>query len=160
MFSKLEDWNNRVTGLPDILINYLDRKFRKDREELKPMYVLNWVNVFVNGYSYVPDEEDYWQTISEFMKKRGGDCEDFQLAKFQMLVEYFNFEANQFKLFLVWDTKKNNAHAILVCDINNGQLVLDNQVRKVTQWHELNGGRYIPLFAFNMETLEEVELDQ
>ena len=151
-FTKLNSWNKRRNGLPGILVRYLDKKFlNKDYDQ---MYILNWVNVFINGYTYMPDKWDYWKTIVEFIASRGGDCEDKQLAKFEILVYYFGFKPKDFKLWLVYDKQEAKAHAILSFD----NLILDNQVRSILPVESLIETRYDPLFVFNMETLEEVEL--
>ena len=50
------------------------------------------INLVVNGFRYAPDiettgEEDHWDTPLEFVARGAGDCEDFAIAKYFMLLE-------------------------------------------------------------------------
>ena len=50
------------------------------------------VNLVMNGFRYAPDiettgEEDHWDTPLEFVGRGAGDCEDFAIAKYFMLLE-------------------------------------------------------------------------
>jgi predicted transglutaminase-like cysteine proteinase len=50
------------------------------------------VNLMLNGLRYAPDmqttgEEDHWDTPLEFIGRGAGDCEDFAIAKYFMLLE-------------------------------------------------------------------------
>ena len=51
-----------------------------------------YVNMVMNGFRYAPDiettgEEDHWDTPLEFVARGAGDCEDFAIAKYFMLLE-------------------------------------------------------------------------
>jgi hypothetical protein len=50
------------------------------------------VNLVMNGFRYAADEqttgkEDHWDTPLEFVGRGAGDCEDFAIAKYFMLLE-------------------------------------------------------------------------
>jgi predicted transglutaminase-like cysteine proteinase len=50
------------------------------------------VNLVMNGFRYAADaettgEEDHWDTPLEFVARGAGDCEDFAIAKYFMLLE-------------------------------------------------------------------------
>jgi predicted transglutaminase-like cysteine proteinase len=78
---------------------------------------LEKVNNFFNQYDFIDDIEhwgksDYWATPIEFLATRGGDCEDFTLAK------YFTLRAlgiPDSKLFLTYvkAIRLNQAHMVL-----------------------------------------------
>lgn len=46
------------------------------------------INSHINSkFRYLTDRDDHWLTLDEFMAQGGGDCEDFALAKYQLLLE-------------------------------------------------------------------------
>ncbi len=92
------------------------------------------VNSFINTYPYVADktnwdQNDYWSTPVEFLKK-GGDCEDFAIAKFYSL-RLLGIPANRMELHIVKDVPKDQSHAVLIVDTEDGEIILDNQTSSI-----------------------------
>lgn len=108
------------------------------------------VNDLMNTLEYVGDQEnygrsDYWATPAEFMA-RGGDCEDFAIAKYAAL-KALGVPENRLRLAIVHDTVKDIPHAILVVYAENGPIILDNQIKELRS--ALQPGRYRPIFSIN-----------
>ena len=59
---------------------------------LPPSHRVGHINLVVNQFRYASDmettgEEDHWDTPLEFVARGAGDCEDFAIAKYFMLLE-------------------------------------------------------------------------
>ncbi|MYE23731.1 MAG: hypothetical protein F4Y01_07265 [Gammaproteobacteria bacterium] len=83
------------------------------------------VNRFVNNRRYSHDRprrmqgthgetrlKSHWQTLGEFLA-RGGDCEDFALAKYFLLRE-FDIPAPDMRVVVAFDRSVGEHHALLV----------------------------------------------
>jgi predicted transglutaminase-like cysteine proteinase len=108
------------------------------------------VNDYVNQSRYIEDGEnygksDYWATPIEFFS-RGGDCEDFAIAKYASL-RALGFSSDRLRIVIVQDTWKNVAHAILAVYTNGGVVILDNQNKRVETAADVD--RYQPIFSIN-----------
>jgi predicted transglutaminase-like cysteine proteinase len=108
------------------------------------------VNDYVNQVRYVEDQDnygksDYWATPVEFFS-RGGDCEDFAIAKYASL-RALGFSADQLRIAIVQDTWRNLPHAILIVYSNDGTFVLDNQDKNTETAQNVT--RYAPIFSIN-----------
>lgn len=109
------------------------------------------INDFLNQVPYVEDidnygKSDYWATPIEFLT-RGGDCEDFAIAKYASL-RALGFSTDQLRIAIVKDRKKNDImHAILVVYSDDGDFVLDNQDKQVEPMQQVS--RYEPIFSIN-----------
>jgi predicted transglutaminase-like cysteine proteinase len=108
------------------------------------------VNSYINSVRYIEDSQnyrksDYWATPAEFLV-RGGDCEDFAIAKYASL-RALGFSPDQMRIAIVQDTIKNIPHAILIVYTDNGAVVLDNQSGRVANVEAVN--RYRPIFSIN-----------
>lgn len=110
------------------------------------------VNRLMNAQPYVPDsrnwgKSDYWATPLEFLQ-RGGDCEDYAIAKYTAL-RMLGVPEQRLRIAIVHDQIKNIPHAVLVVYTNQGSLILDNQNEKALSG---NGpGRYRPIFSINRQ---------
>ena len=110
------------------------------------------VNTFMNARPYITDSRnwgktDYWATPLEFLQ-RGGDCEDYAIAKYTAL-KMLGVPENRLRIAIVQDQIKNIPHAVLIVYTDEGTLVLDNQNKKA-----LSGdapGRYRPIFSINRQ---------
>lgn len=121
-----------------------DLRGRSAREQIEG------VNDFINSVRYIEDSQnyrksDYWATPVEFMT-RGGDCEDFAIAKYASL-RALGFSADQMRIAVVHDKVKKIHHAILVVYTEGGTFVLDNQNKKVAKADNVD--RYKPIFSLN-----------
>lgn len=111
---------------------------------------LRAVNAYFNKVRYIEDKNnwgssDYWETPAEFVS-RGGDCEDFAIAKYAAL-KSLGFSESQMRLAIVQDTWKGIPHAILIVYTSDGAKFLDNQYKDVK---EVDGfDRYRPVYSIN-----------
>lgn len=108
------------------------------------------INAFLNAIPYVEDinnysTRDYWATPDEFLA-RGGDCEDFAIAKYVSL-RALGFLPQQLRIAIVQDQVKNIPHAILVVYSGAESFVLDNQDKQVEPAALVT--RYKPIFSIN-----------
>ena len=113
---------------------------------------INEVNRYMNSIRYVEDNRNYgksdqWSTPIEFMT-RGGDCEDFAIAKYASL-RALGFSPEQLRLAIVQDKVKNIPHAILVVYDGGKSYVLDNQDKSVRDSGSIS--RYRPIFSLNSD---------
>ncbi|MCW5715056.1 MAG: transglutaminase-like cysteine peptidase [Bauldia sp.] len=88
-----------------------------------PQDLLSEVNRLVNRVRYVPDVADTWSTPTEFLR-RGGDCEDFAIAKY-LLLRQFGIPAAQMRI-VVTRPPNSEPHAILLVETAGGTVALDN----------------------------------
>jgi len=110
------------------------------------------VNKLVNKTRYIIDQRnwgksDYWATPVEFLK-RGGDCEDFAIAKYTAL-RSLGFPEERLRVAIVQDTVKNIPHAVLVAYTDEGAFILDNQIKTLVDAERK--GRYRPIFSINRQ---------
>lgn len=108
------------------------------------------VNAYYNKVRYVEDknnfgQSDYWQTPAEFTS-RGGDCEDYAIAKYTAL-KALGFDESQMRLAIVQDTWKGIPHAILIVYTSEGAKFLDNQYKTVKNVDGFT--RYRPIYSIN-----------
>lgn len=108
------------------------------------------VNALLNARPYILDnrnwgQTDYWATPVEFLR-RGGDCEDFAIAKYTAL-RALGVPEERLRLAIVHDKEKNIPHALLIVYDEGGALVLDNQVSETLAATAVT--RYRPIFSIN-----------
>lgn len=92
---------------------------------------LRYVNSAVNkAISYSEDnrnwgKSDYWANAAQSFARRAGDCEDYAIAKMQVLRAA---GVSPHKMFLVVgnDLSARASHALLVVQVADAYLVLDN----------------------------------
>lgn len=129
------------------------RQWKADLEPMKGETVgtmARKVNTLVNRHPYINDSRnwgrsDYWSTPVEFFT-RGGDCEDFAIAKYASL-RLLGVPEERLRIAIVHDKIKDMPHAILIVYAENGPLVLDNQVKDALEADTVN--RYKPIFSIN-----------
>ena len=108
------------------------------------------VNAIMNKKRYIEDADnygksDYWATPVEFFK-RGGDCEDFAIAKYTAL-RTLGVPDNRMRIAIVQDQKKNIPHAVLIVYTDTGAMILDNQIKTATKATKIK--HYKPIFSIN-----------
>lgn len=111
---------------------------------------LRLVNQFINSQKYKDDfslyrRNDHWATVAEFMEK-GGDCEDYAIAKFRALLAAGVPEQNM-RILVVEDQGLRLPHAILAVRLGKRTLILDNQTPQISPYQEKSGYRL--LYSFN-----------
>lgn len=128
----------------------------KWRQSLEPLRGLpladmaNRVNRIMNDIEYIGDnrnwgKSDYWETPVEFLT-RGGDCEDFAIAKYTSL-RALGVPDSYMRIAIVKDTQKGIPHAILIVYTEDGPMVLDNQIKSMTAASSIY--HYKPIFSIN-----------
>jgi len=118
---------------------------------------LELVNDFFNAMNFVSDEkhwgkEDYWATPVEFLASKGGDCEDYSIAKYYTLKE-MGVPEERMRITYVKALKLNQAHMVLTYYPTPDAipLVLDNlnsNILPATKRDDL-----LPVYSFNAEGL-------
>lgn len=108
------------------------------------------VNTMMNRTPYILDNQnwgqsDYWATPVEFMK-RGGDCEDFAIAKYVAL-RALGVPEERLRIAIVHDLQKDIPHAVLIVYADEGAMILDNQSSEARMADNVN--RYRPIFSIN-----------
>jgi predicted transglutaminase-like cysteine proteinase len=128
-------------------------QMRNELRDLKGLSLDNMakqVNSVMNAKPYIVDQKnwgksDYWATPVEFLT-RGGDCEDFAIAKYAAL-RAVGVPEERMRLAIVQDQVKNIPHAILIVYGESGPLFLDNQMKTVGNAATMK--RYKPIFSIN-----------
>lgn len=114
---------HRINDLQTLIIN------SKNKSTFE---IIRNVNIFFNNFNYSSDfniygVEDYWSTPYEFIGKGKGDCEDFVLAKYFLLLY---LDVSPKKLFITYVSVKNYSTAHMVLTFfdtpNSEPYVLDN----------------------------------
>jgi len=126
------------------------RNSLKKYEGLELKAMATKVNKLVNSKRYITDsrnygKSDYWATPVQFLE-RGGDCEDFAIAKYTAL-RALGVPDERLRVSIVQDTLKNIPHAVLVVYTDQGPYVLDNQIKTLVSADR--AGRYRPIYSIN-----------
>lgn len=92
------------------------------------------VNHYVNKTTYISDlnlwgEDDRWSSPEEFLE-RGGDCEDFAIAKY-FLLKAAGIPKDSMRLVMVKDTQKDLLHMVLTVAHEGNNYILDNLSNEV-----------------------------
>lgn len=131
------------------------KKLQRNLEGLKGMPLPKMaasVNNMMNQKRYISDKanygtNDYWATPVEFFQ-RGGDCEDFAIAKYTAL-RALGVPENRLRIAIVQDLQKNIPHAILIVYTDQGPMILDNQIKSAVKAEKVS--HYKPIFSINQE---------
>ncbi|PKG37534.1 transglutaminase [Psychromonas sp. Urea-02u-13] len=129
-----------------------------DNEKKDDWQKMRLVNHFFNKkISFVDDivhwkEEDYWATPFEFIGTKGGDCEDFALAKYFTL-KAMGVEPSKMRLMYVRALAINQPHMVLIYSetIDQMPLVLDNINPKILPANQRRDLK--PIYSFNGDGL-------
>jgi predicted transglutaminase-like cysteine proteinase len=89
---------------------------------------------------------DLWSSPLETLSAGMGDCEDYAIAKFAMLVAAGVPEAD-IKMMLVRDLAARQDHAVLTVRVDGRWLVLDNRYSRLSETRDLP--HFMPLFAID-----------
>ena len=113
------------------------------------------VNRYINRYRYRSDAKnwnlpDFW-AVPEQLFGRGGDCEDYVIAKYLSL-RALGVSAERMRLVVVYDRKKRIDHAVLAVFGPTGTMVLDNRYKRVRTWEDMRD-RYQLYYSLNEESV-------
>lgn len=143
---KLEDGNCRVNKLT-ILTKQLDdenslnnirryivdlKNIRSHLENKNDFDKVNTINDYVNKFKYQSDmknykKSDYLASPIEMISKRSGDCEDYAILKFNILVQEFKMDPTRFGFVYGYYGEKKEPHMVLSYKSPDGRnLILDN----------------------------------
>lgn len=147
MFTRFDQQLNTLSGQREMAQLVQDLRTLQGRSLLT---MVSGVNTIVNQVSYINDKDlyggsDYWATPIDFFA-RGGDCEDFAIAKYTAL-RVLGVPEERMRIAIVQDTQKNIPHAVLIVYSDQGPLVLDNQIRQVMPASRIS--HYRPIFSIN-----------
>ena len=122
----------------------------KQQQGARQIDQLQVVNSFINQWRYRADQRnygksDYWASPAEFFR-RSGDCEDYAIAKYVTLRQ-MGFDADQLRLVVVRDIRRDLAHAVLAVYVGNEVYILDNLSNKVRA--QENVPEYAPYYSVN-----------
>jgi predicted transglutaminase-like cysteine proteinase len=111
---------------------------------------LRAINDTMNQRPYIADtinwrQPDYWETPLEFTRK-GGDCEDYAIAKYMALKE-LGVPIDDIRIVVLQDLNLRIAHAILVVYVAGEPVLLDNQVAGITPVSAVH--HYEPVYSIN-----------
>jgi predicted transglutaminase-like cysteine proteinase len=113
---------------------------------------LKLVNRYVNGrVHYVDDQSrfgraDVWSAANDTLRSGRGDCEDYAIAKFQLL-RAAGFSERDLYLVIVRDLVRRADHAVLVARAQGHMYVLDNGTDEVLESAQVSDYRPVLTFA-------------
>ena len=118
----------------------------------------------VNGYfnQWLPKNDlyfwaasEYWAAPKEFLRMRGGDCEDYAIAKYFGL-RSLGLDADRMRIVIVRRKDEHGVyaaqlHAVLAVRVRNSWFILDNNARPRNNIfpHTQYQGRFNPLYSMN-----------
>ena len=110
------------------------------------------VNRYVNArveftnYSTQFGSADLWLAAAETLQRGRGDCEDYAIAKLQML-RRAGFEEKDLYLVILRDVRRQADHAVLVVRADGRLLVLDNGTNRIVDSDSVPD--YRPIMTFS-----------
>lgn len=119
---------------------------------LSPIEQLDAVNRYVNRrVEFVNDSTrfgraDLWLGAADTLRSGRGDCEDFAIAKLQIL-RRAGFAEKDLYLVILRDTRRQADHAVLVARADGRLLVLDNGTNRIVDSDTIPDYRPILTFA-------------
>lgn len=117
-----------------------------------PLEQLDAVNRYVNQrVAFVNDIQQYgisdrWMPAGETLRRGRGDCEDFAIAKLQML-RRAGFADKNLYLVILRDLARRADHAVLVVRAEGRLLVLDNGTSRIVDSASI--ADYRPILTFS-----------
>lgn len=116
-----------------------------------PLDRVTAINRYVNGrVQFVDDSrqygrEDHWVAAADTLRRGRGDCEDYAIAKLQML-RAAGVADRDLYLVIAKDLVRRADHALLVVRAGGRMLVLDNGTDRILDADE--AGDYRPVLTF------------
>lgn len=106
-----------------------------------------------NAVRYVSDYTqhgvaDLWSSPLATMASGRGDCEDYAILKYALLLEA-GVDKADLRLLLVKDLSVRQDHAVLAVRVDGRWIVLDN--RRSAPFETADLGHFMPLFALNQQ---------
>ena len=100
------------------------------------------VNLFVNRFVYIEEKiysDNEWLMSREFIRRGGGDCEDFAITKYQILY-LLGFDENQMAIMVLRNRISKVGHAVLGLRIDGDWKlsILDNNSNSMLSIDDLS----------------------
>jgi predicted transglutaminase-like cysteine proteinase len=127
-------------------------RYARSLRTMSPLQRLAAVNHYVNRrVRYVEDSRqfgrpDVWATASSTLARGRGDCEDYAIAKMQMLRSAGLSERDLY-LVIVRDLVRRSDHAVLVARAEGRMLLLDDGTDEVLDTERVTDYRPVLTFA-------------
>ena len=127
-------------------------RFAQSFKGAAPLKQLEAVNWYVNRRVHFEDDSrrfgrgDVWSSADETLRSGRGDCEDFAIAKMQML-RAAGFSDRDLYLVILRDTVRRADHAVLVARASGRMVVLDNGTDELLDTDRVSDYRPILTFA-------------
>ena len=112
--------------------------------------VNRWINANIK---YVEDRKlygqaDHWASAGATLRSGRGDCEDFAIAKMQLL-QASGIKASDMFLVIAKDLVRRADHSLLVIRVGNRMLVLDNETDQILNAEDVRDYRPIMSYSAN-----------
>lgn len=141
-------WRNATNGsVGGASASYAARLAHRD-----PIEKLEAVNRYVNSrVRFVDDIRQYgvidrWTSAAETLRRGSGDCEDYAIAKLELL-RRAGFAEKDLYFVILRDALRRADHAVLVVRAEGRLLVLDNGTDRLIDSYEMPD--YRPIFTFS-----------
>ena len=119
-----------------------------------PLDKLEAINRYVNGRVKFVDDirqygvADFWTSATATLRSGRGDCEDYAIAKLQLL-RRAGFAEKDLYLVILHDALRRTDHAVLVARADGRLLVLDNGTDRLIDSYDMPDYRPIVTFSGN-----------
>ena len=119
-----------------------------------PIARLEAVNRYVNArVAFIDDSRqyglsDHWTSAADTLRRGRGDCEDYAIAKLQLL-RRAGFADKDLYLVILHDALRRTDHAVLVVRAEGRLLVLDNGTDRLIDSYDMPDYRPIVTFSGN-----------
>ena len=136
--------NARLAGEP--------ARYAESLRELSPLDRLKAVNRYVNRRVHFESDErqfgrpDVWSAADSTLRKGRGDCEDYAIAKLQML-RTAGISDRDLYLVILRDLVRREDHAVLVVRAAGRMVLLDNGTDRLLDSADVSDYRPILTFA-------------
>jgi predicted transglutaminase-like cysteine proteinase len=91
---------------------------------------------------------DHWATAAESLRRGQGDCEDYAIAKMEIL-RAAGVPARDLNLVIVRDLVRRQDHAVLAVRTDDGFVILDSSTDRVMFAADVRD--YRPIMTFNSQ---------
>lgn len=137
---------HRVEGTGAAFAARLRGRAELDRVEAVNRYVNDRVRFVDDSRQY--GREDVWASASETLRRRRGDCEDYAIAKLQML-RAAGIGDRDLYLVIARDLIRRADHALLVVRVGDRLVALDNGTDRILDANDTSDYRPVLTFSVN-----------
>ncbi|MEO8175163.1 MAG: transglutaminase-like cysteine peptidase [Sphingomicrobium sp.] len=137
---------HRVDGSAAMFATALRKRAELDRIEAVNHFVNDRVKFVDDASQY--GREDLWVAASDTLRRRRGDCEDYAIAKLQML-RAAGVADRDLYLVIARDLIRRADHALLVVRVGERMVVLDNGTDQLLDADDASDYRPVLTFSTN-----------